>query len=181
MPGSPRKTQTTRDFASTWHEAHSRLGDINRLLEKHGKRYRSTTRRFLALKVLRKTIPARSNTVRRSPIPTTGWGKRCASRWSMAAPRRSAARMRKSNTMKPCACSNKSTTRSQQTPIYQQELARTYYNRGILSFDNKDLNHAESDFRQAVAATPTISGGNAEHRCENTNPAAIAGLGPRLQ
>jgi energy-coupling factor transporter ATP-binding protein EcfA2 len=35
-------------------------------------------------------------------------------------------------------------------PGYQQELARTYYNRGILRYDNGDLNNSESDFRKAI-------------------------------
>jgi tetratricopeptide (TPR) repeat protein len=34
---------------------------------------------------------------------------------------------------------------------YQQELARTYYCRGILQYDGRRLDDAESDFRQAIA------------------------------
>lgn len=34
---------------------------------------------------------------------------------------------------------------------YQQELARTYYNRGILRYDSKDATGAEVDFRSALA------------------------------
>lgn len=35
-------------------------------------------------------------------------------------------------------------------PDYQQELARTYYNRGILHYDGQLLDQTESDFRKAV-------------------------------
>jgi tetratricopeptide (TPR) repeat protein/energy-coupling factor transporter ATP-binding protein EcfA2 len=35
--------------------------------------------------------------------------------------------------------------------VYQQELARTYYNRGILRFDGSDYKDSESDFRAALA------------------------------
>jgi tetratricopeptide (TPR) repeat protein len=34
---------------------------------------------------------------------------------------------------------------------YQQELARTYYNRGILRYDDKQYDLTEKDFRQAIA------------------------------
>jgi tetratricopeptide (TPR) repeat protein len=33
---------------------------------------------------------------------------------------------------------------------YQQELARTYYNRGVLRYDIRDLRACESDFREAI-------------------------------
>ena len=72
--------------------------------------------------------------------------------------------------MKPWLCSNKSTTQKPADSIYQQELARTYYNRGILSFDNRDLNHAESDFRQAVLLLEPLAERNAGTSAENTNP-----------
>ena len=36
-------------------------------------------------------------------------------------------------------------------PAYRQELARTYYNRGILKYDEKQFDRAESDFQQAAA------------------------------
>lgn len=39
---------------------------------------------------------------------------------------------------------------SPQNPDYAQELARTYYNRGILRYDGGDPKATESDFREAV-------------------------------
>jgi tetratricopeptide (TPR) repeat protein len=37
-----------------------------------------------------------------------------------------------------------------QNDDYQQELARTYYNRGILQYDNQQSDKAETDFREAI-------------------------------
>jgi tetratricopeptide (TPR) repeat protein len=53
---------------------------------------------------------------------------------------------------------------------YQQELARTYYNRGILRFDSEDLNNAESDFRRAIGLLEPIAGKTANASGGDTNP-----------
>jgi tetratricopeptide (TPR) repeat protein len=55
-------------------------------------------------------------------------------------------------------------------PSYQQELARTYYNRGILRYDNGDLNKSESDFRQAVGLLEPLAEKNADASAGNKNP-----------
>jgi len=52
---------------------------------------------------------------------------------------------------------------------YQQELARTYYNRGILRY-RTDLNDSESDFRQAVALLEPLAEKNADASAGNKNP-----------
>jgi tetratricopeptide (TPR) repeat protein len=41
---------------------------------------------------------------------------------------------------------------------YQQELARTYYCRGIVQFDGHRLNDAESDFRQSIVLLEPLTG-----------------------
>jgi tetratricopeptide (TPR) repeat protein len=55
-------------------------------------------------------------------------------------------------------------------PIYQQELARTYYNRGILRYDGGDFNHAELDFRQAVQLLEPLAEKYADAPVDNANP-----------
>ena len=52
---------------------------------------------------------------------------------------------------------------------YQQELARTYYNRGILLY-RTDLNHSESDFRQAIALLEPLAEKNTDASAGNKNP-----------
>lgn len=44
---------------------------------------------------------------------------------------------------------------------YQQELARTYYNRGILHYDGQSLETAESDFRKAVQLLEPLAAASA--------------------
>lgn len=52
---------------------------------------------------------------------------------------------------------------------YQQELARTYYNRGILRYST-DLNHSESDFRQAVGLLEPLAEKNTDASAGSKNP-----------
>jgi tetratricopeptide (TPR) repeat protein len=42
--------------------------------------------------------------------------------------------------------------------LYQQELARTLYNRGIIRYDSKNVAGAESDFRAAIALLEQLVG-----------------------
>jgi energy-coupling factor transporter ATP-binding protein EcfA2 len=56
-------------------------------------------------------------------------------------------------------------------PGYRQDLARTYYNRAILGYDNRDFGNSETDFRQAIQMLVPIAG-------ENTLPAAHKGPEP---
>ncbi len=55
-------------------------------------------------------------------------------------------------------------------PSYQQELARTYYNRGILRYAGGDLAATESDFRQAVGLLERIAEKNVDASTANKNP-----------
>jgi tetratricopeptide (TPR) repeat protein len=55
-------------------------------------------------------------------------------------------------------------------PNYQQELARTYYNRGILRYSNQHLNDSESDFRQAVGLLEPLTEKNTDASAGNKNP-----------
>jgi tetratricopeptide (TPR) repeat protein len=45
-----------------------------------------------------------------------------------------------------------------QNAQYQQELARTYYNRGILRYDDKNLKASESDFEDAIQLLEPLVG-----------------------
>ena len=56
---------------------------------------------------------------------------------------------------------------------YQQELARTYYNRGILRFDTQDLKSSESDFKQAIQLLePLVTKEANSHMPASENPPA---------
>jgi tetratricopeptide (TPR) repeat protein len=55
-------------------------------------------------------------------------------------------------------------------PSYRQELARTYYNRGILQYRNGDLKDSESDFRQAVGLLEPIAEKTTDASAGNNPP-----------
>ena len=55
-------------------------------------------------------------------------------------------------------------------PSYPQELARTYYNRGILRYAGGDHAATESDFRQAVGLLEPIAEKNVDASAGNKNP-----------
>ena len=60
---------------------------------------------------------------------------------------------------------------------YQQELARTYYNRGILHYDGRLLDKAESDFRKAVQLLePLAAASRPSHAGGPQNPPAALEL-----
>ena len=54
--------------------------------------------------------------------------------------------------------------------LYQQELARTYYNRGILRYDSKNVEGAESDFRSAIGLLEPLARNPAPASIDRTTP-----------
>lgn len=54
--------------------------------------------------------------------------------------------------------------------LYPQELARTHYNRGIVRYDNKNVDGAESDFRIAIGLLEPLAGKPAPTENGTTNP-----------
>jgi tetratricopeptide (TPR) repeat protein/energy-coupling factor transporter ATP-binding protein EcfA2 len=151
-------------------EAHSRLGDINRLLEKPGKAIPEYDQAISDFESLARDYPGRTEyrqalayahnwlgeTLRigleQGPLPPF-------SRSDAEKQYDEALRLQQQiHDQKPA------------NSIYQQELARTYYNRGILRYDNGDLNSAESDFRRAVGLLEPLAETNAETPAGNPPP-----------
>ena len=61
---------------------------------------------------------------------------------------------------------------SPQNADYGQALARTYYNRGILRYDGGDVRAAETDFRDAVQLLEPLAKKDFESQTESENPPA---------
>jgi hypothetical protein len=59
--------------------------------------------------------------------------------------------------------------------IYQQELARTYYNRGIVRFHMNDAQGVRSDFRRAIALLEPL-GSKAQLAVDSSNPDPVQDL-----
>lgn len=59
---------------------------------------------------------------------------------------------------------------------YEQELARTFYTRGILEYDASDLDAAEKDFRQAITILEPLNGDSSGLQGSAINPPAAQDL-----
>jgi hypothetical protein len=102
-----------------------------------------------ASRIFCKRHPPTPNIGRRWHMLITGLARRSDCGRKKLTINQTTARKRWMNTTTPCACGSRC-TKKPQNEKYQQELARTCYNRGILHFDAGDWNASESDFRQAV-------------------------------
>jgi tetratricopeptide (TPR) repeat protein/energy-coupling factor transporter ATP-binding protein EcfA2 len=150
--------------------AHSRLGDINRLLEKHERAIQEYNEAISRYESLAKDYPGNAE-YRQALAYAHNWlGEtlRIALEHGGPAPfTRTDAEKQYDEALR---LQQQLHDEKPANSIYQQELARTYYNRGILRFDNRDLNHAESDFRQAVQLLQPLAERNAGTSTDNTNP-----------
>jgi tetratricopeptide (TPR) repeat protein len=151
-------------------EAHSRLGDINRLLEKPARATQEYNQAIADFESLARDYPDRSE-YRQALAYSHNWlgeTMRIVSEQGASVPfSRSdverqydeALRLQQALHMQKPADS-----------VYQQELARTYYNRGILRFDNGNLRDSEADFRQAIELLEPLAKRTPSSTAENKNP-----------
>jgi tetratricopeptide (TPR) repeat protein len=139
--------------------AHSRLGDINRLLERPEDAIREYKQAIGGFEALASRRP-REVEYRRALAYCRNWLGETLRLWSERS--------------EPTDPSKQAQARAEydealrlQTTIYEaarddstfaQELARTHYNRGILDYDRADLHGAESDYRTAIRLLEPISG-----------------------
>jgi hypothetical protein len=153
-------------------EAHSRLGDINRLLEKPKKAIQEYNQAIAGFESLARDYPGKTE-YRQALAYSHNWLGETLRIASEQGPPRSAPFTRSDAEKQYDEALGLQQQIHDQKPansIYQQELARTYYNRGILRYDNRDFNNSESDFRQAVRLLEPLAEKNAGAPTENTNP-----------
>jgi len=149
-------------------EAHSRLGDINRLLEKPEKAIQEYNHAISGFESLASGNPGKIE-YRQGLAYAHNWLGETL-RIALELGRLGSFSRSDAEKQYDAALALQQQIHQQQpaNSIYQQELARTYYNRGILRYDNGDLNHSESDFRQAVRLLEPLTEGNAG--ALNTSP-----------
>jgi hypothetical protein len=142
-------------------EAHSRLGDINRLLEKPEKAIQEYNQAISGFESLASGNPGKIE-YRQGLAYAHNWLGETL-RIALELGRLGSFSRSDAEKQYDAALALQQQIHQQQpaNSIYQQELARTYYNRGILRYDNGDLNHSESDFRQAVRLLEPLTEGNA--------------------
>jgi tetratricopeptide (TPR) repeat protein len=130
---------------------HSKLGDINRLLEKHEDAVAQYRLAIGGFENLLREKPGNAE-YRQALAYAHNWLGETLRQWSEeetqdAPDKRVAAEQEYDSALRlQQALHNE----SPQNTTYQQELARTYYNRGIVRYDNKDMGGSESDFRDAI-------------------------------
>jgi tetratricopeptide (TPR) repeat protein len=155
---------TKRDFKNeqlrsedAW--AHSRLGDISRLLQNQEaavKEYKEAIERFESLA---RDYPGKSEYLRGQAY-AHNWLGETLRIWLESAQgpvsySRSEAEAEYNSAL---VLQQRIHEENPANPLYQQELARTLYNRGIIRYDSKNLQGAESDFRTAIALLEPLNG-----------------------
>jgi tetratricopeptide (TPR) repeat protein len=172
-----QKNSTNLDLRIEEAEAHSRLGDINRLTGRYkeaAQEYNEAITRLIALSQqypprndLRQALAYSHNwlgeTIRGALEDNSGvdtYGPPDAEKEYSEAIRL----QEDLHNQKPA------------NAVYQQELARTYYNRGIIRFRIKDAQGTQSDFRRAIDLLEPLGSRPATTGDIDTNPDPVQDL-----
>ena len=139
--------------------AHSRLGDISRLLRKQEeavKEYKEAIARFESLA---KDYPGNSEYLRAQAY-AHNWLGETLRNWleESQAPVPYSHSDAEKEYDEALGLQQRIHDENPANSLYQQELARTLYNRGILRYDSKNVAGAESDFRAAIALLEKLIG-----------------------
>jgi tetratricopeptide (TPR) repeat protein len=151
--------------------AHSRLADINRLLEKPDQAIQEYDEAISGFESLARDDPANGTEYRQALAYAHNWSGETMriglkENWPGHFSRADAERQYDEALRLQQQLHDEAPAR----PAYQQELARTYYNRGILRFDSEDRMNAELDFRQAIRLLEPIAEKNSSASGGDTNP-----------
>jgi tetratricopeptide (TPR) repeat protein len=129
---------------------HSKLGDINRLLEKHEDAVAQYRYAIAGLENLQRQAPA-NHEYRQALAYAHNWLGETFRLWSEETHNQPEQRSEALKEYESALQLQRDLHEEQpQNPKYQQELARTYYNRGILHSDVGDPKASESDLREAI-------------------------------
>ena len=142
--------------------AHSRLGDINRLLWQPENAIREYRRAIATYQSLASQQP-REIAYRRALAYCHNWLGETFRLWSEQSDPTDPSKQTQASTEYDAALNLQTTIQeaAPENPAYAQELARTYYNRGILNYDEANRQAAESDFRAALRLLQPISSAGA--------------------
>jgi tetratricopeptide (TPR) repeat protein len=168
-----QQNSTDPDLRGEEARAHSRLGDINRLMGKDGEAVQEYNKSIAQFAALAKQYPAQ-NEFRQALAYSHNWlgetvrdalGKRLDLALSSSdSEKEYSEAIRLQEELRKQEPTN---------ALYQQELARTYYNRGIIRYDMHAGDGMRSDFRKAIELLePLISNTQASaDTSENPDPA----------
>lgn len=151
--------QNTRDFALRLEEAraHARLGDINRLIGDTAEATRQYADAVARFGKLAEENPKTSE-FRRSLAYCHNWLGETIRQGigATAGTSRSAAEHAEKEYSEAIRLQADLHHEDTSNAAYQQELARTYYNRGIIRFAMKNEEDARSDFSEAISLLETL-------------------------
>jgi tetratricopeptide (TPR) repeat protein len=153
-------------------QAHSRLGDIDRLMGKHEAAVQQYNNAISGYERLIKEFPAQAD-LRQALAYSHNWlgetirdaldGGSISTSYS--------AGNAESEYEKAIAIQEELHRQAPGNAIYQQELARTYYNRGIIRFRENNPQGVNADFGRAIALLePLGSGQQSDRRSSDPNP-----------
>jgi tetratricopeptide (TPR) repeat protein len=139
--------------------AHSKLGDISRLLQKHEdavKEYKEAIARFESLA---RDYPGNSDYVRAQGYAHNWLGETLRT-WleESQGPVPYTHADAEKEYDQALGLQQRIHDENPANSLYQQELARTLYNRGIIRYDSKNVAGAESDFRAAIVLLEKLVG-----------------------
>ncbi len=151
--------------------AHSRLGDINRLMEKREdavQEYKEAISRFEGLV---KDYPGNKE-YPQALAYAHNWLGETLRIWREESPDAAAYSLSDGERQydEALALQNQLHDQEPTNSLYQQELARTYYNRGIIRHDEKNEDGAVSDSRAAIALLEPLTRGPATASNPGTTP-----------
>ncbi|MGB8986705.1 MAG: ATP-binding protein, partial [Candidatus Sulfotelmatobacter sp.] len=129
---------------------HSKLGDINRLLERPEDAVAQYKEAIGALEKLHQNHP-QDAAYRQGLGYAYNWLGETLRSWAGETPNRASKRSDAESAYNSALrLQQELHSEFPQSAQYQQELARTYYNRGILRYDDGNRSATESDFRDAI-------------------------------
>ncbi len=172
-----QKNSTNLDLRIEEAEAHSRLGDINRLTGRYKEAAEEYNEAIARLTTLSKQSPAR-NDLRQALAYSHNWlgetirgaledNSGLATYGPRDAEKEYSEAIRLQDDLHNEEPAN---------AVYQQELARTHYNRGIIRFRIKGAQEAQSDFRKAIDLLEPLGSKPATAVDLDTNPDPVQDL-----
>jgi tetratricopeptide (TPR) repeat protein len=149
---------------------HSKLGDIYRLIEKREDAVAQYRQAISGFEELRREKPGNAD-YRQALAYAHNWLGETLRLWPdetrNAADNRSQAEQEYDSALQ---LQQDLHNQMPQNADYQQELARSYYNRGILRFDGRDVKRSESDFTEAIQLLEPLSKNELESQTVGENP-----------
>lgn len=169
-----KQSRNDPEFRAESALVHSKLGDINRLLEKHEDAVVHYGAAIRGLENLHRDAPDNPE-YSQALAYAHNWLGETLRLWSEETHNQPDKRSAALNEYDSALRLQQTLHEGQpQNSKYQQELARTYYNRGILHFDAGDSNASGSDFRQSIQLLePLVTTEKVPSQAEaNENPPA---------